>query len=58
MMKVDKPKTWKIRTWNCATQSLEPEREVTLAQYRAEIDAANAKARAIHAANVARMSCR
>jgi hypothetical protein len=57
-MTIDKPKTWKIQTWDCAKQSFGPEREVTLAQYRAEIDAATVKARAIHAANVARMSCR
>ena len=45
--------TWKIQTWNCERQEFDPEREVTLAQFRAEQDAANARARAIHKANVA-----
>jgi hypothetical protein len=46
-------RTWKIRSWNCETQTLEPEREVTLEQYLAEVKAASARAKAIHAANVA-----
>ena len=44
-------KTYKIRSWNCERQAFDPEREVTLAQFRAEVDAAKAKAEAIHAAN-------
>jgi hypothetical protein len=48
-------KTWKIRTWDCASQSYGPEREVTLAQYRAEISAANRLARAIYKANCERI---
>jgi hypothetical protein len=46
-------KTYKIRSWNCETQMLEPEREVTLAQFLAETKAATERAKAIHAANVA-----
>jgi hypothetical protein len=45
-------RTWKIRTWDCDQRALGPEREITLAQYRAEVDAANAKALAIYKANV------
>jgi len=45
-------RTWKIRD-QLPTGEWGSEREVTLAQYRAEIDAANARALAIHQANVA-----
>ena len=44
--------TYKIKTWDCGKQAYGPEREVTLAQYRAEVDAANARARTIYAASV------
>jgi hypothetical protein len=46
-------KTYKIRSWNPETQMLEPEREVTLAQFLAETKVATERAMAIHAANVA-----
>lgn len=36
-------RTWKIRDWD-AQGRIGPEREVTLAQYRAELEAAKAKA--------------
>jgi len=49
-------KTYKIRRWNCETQRLEPECEVTLAEYLAEMKADCARAKAIHAANVAALS--
>jgi hypothetical protein len=45
-------RTWKIRD-QLPTGAWGPEREVTLAQYRAEVDAATSRARAIHQANVA-----
>ena len=44
-------RTWKIRD-QLPTGEWGSEREVTLAQYRAEIDAAGARALAIHQANV------
>jgi hypothetical protein len=49
-------RTWKIRRWNSETLTLEPECEVTLAQYLAEVKAANDRAKAIHAANVAALA--
>jgi hypothetical protein len=45
-------RTWKIRTWDCEKRELGPERELTLAQYRAEVDAANVVARAKYRASV------
>lgn len=46
------PRTWKIRD-QLPNGQWGPYREVTLAQYRAEIEAAKRKAEAIHAANAA-----
>src|SRR5689334_16432677 len=45
--------TYKIRRWNCETQKLEPECEVTLAEFLAETKAATERAKAIYAANAA-----
>jgi len=49
-------KTYKIRSWNCETQTLGPAREVTLAQFLAETKAACERAKAIHAANRAKVA--
>ena len=46
------PTTWKVRN-QLPDGSWGPEREVTLAQYRAEIDAAKVHAIEIYRANVA-----
>ncbi len=47
-----KAQTWKIRD-QLPNGKWGPEREVTLAQYRAELDAAHQRALAIHRANAA-----
>jgi hypothetical protein len=46
-------KIYKIRSWNPETGSFDAERDVTLAEYLAETKVASARAKAIHAANVA-----
>jgi hypothetical protein len=51
-------KTYKIRSWNPETQTLEPWREVTLTQYLAEKAASERATKAIHAANVAAIKIR
>lgn len=56
MEEVMTEKTYRIRPWNSETHTFDAEREVTLAQFKAETKAASERARAIHAANVAALS--
>lgn len=51
-------RTWTIRDWNRETQSYDAPRDVTLAQFRAEVEAKKARALEIFRANAAKVEAR